>query len=148
MGNPISGFLSDIVMEDLEDEIIPKLPFTLPYCLIATINDWILRWSLKRIRNSIFQTVIRSENGDLKIVWYRKKISSGRYLNYQGKNPIGHKRNVAIALTDRAVTFTNPMDRPQSLNNVRNLLKDNGYPKDFVEKIIEQRVDRFYNKLN
>lgn len=31
MGNSISGFLSDIVMEDLELQIIPKLPFELPY---------------------------------------------------------------------------------------------------------------------
>lgn len=58
---------------------------------------------------------------------------------------MGHKRNVAIALTDRAVAFSNPTDRPQSLKNVRKLLKDNGYPRDFVENIIKQRVNRFYN---
>lgn len=46
---------------------------------------------------------------------------------------------------DRAIAFTDPENRPTSLNKVRALIKENGYPKDFVEKIIRKRVHRFYN---
>lgn len=95
--------------------------------------------------NFLDMTVVRHEDGSLKIIWYQKAISSGRYLNYKGKNPVGHKRNAAIALIDRAVAFTNPTDRPARLNKVRQLLGENGYPRDFVEEIIKNRVHRFYN---
>lgn len=90
-------------------------------------------------------TVTRTEDGTLNTVWYQKEISSGRYLNYNGANPIGHKRNVAIALIDRAVTFTNPLNRPEMLNKVRKMLSENGYPKEFIEENIKNRVHRFYN---
>ena len=90
-------------------------------------------------------TVKRQNDGSMKTIWYQKAISSGRYLNFKGKNPIGHKRNAAISLIDRAVAFTNPIDRPERLNKVRQLLKENGYPKDFVEENIKVRVHRFYN---
>lgn len=169
MENSISGFLSDIVMEDLEENVIPKLSFTLPYykryvddIKTAIPNDMdavILESSNKyhtRLQftieveadnklNFLDMTVKRLENGDLTIVWYQKKISSGRHLNFNGRNPIGHKRNVTIALADRAIAFTNSKDRPDSLKKVRYILKENGYPKKFVEKIIEQRVHRFYH---
>lgn len=95
--------------------------------------------------NFLDMTVVRSEDCSLNTIWYQKEISSGRYLNYGGNNPIGHKRNAAIALIDRAVAFTNPKDRPDRLRKVRELLKENGYPNDFVEEIIKNRVHRFYN---
>ncbi len=169
MGNPISGFLADIVVEDLELEIIPKLPFELPYyvrfvddiktaipddgeeIILEMFNSYHKRLQFtmeieedKKL-NFLDMTVIRQENGTLNTIWYQKTISSGRYLNYRGINPIGHKRNVAIALIDRAVTFTNPVDRPAKLDKVRKLLSENGYPKDFVEENIKNRVHRFYN---
>lgn len=90
-------------------------------------------------------TLTRNELGNITCKWYRKEISSGRYLNFQGHNPVTHKRNVASAITDRAINFTNPKDRPQSIETVKRLLDDNGYPKDFVNKIVRERVERFYN---
>lgn len=59
-----------------------------------------------------------------------------------------HKRNVATTLTDRAIAFTNPVDRPKSINKVKNLLASNGYPENFVNKIVKDRVDKFYNNNN
>lgn len=52
---------------------------------------------------------------------------------------------VATTLTDRAIAFTNPTDRPKSINKVKELLAENGYPQQFVSRIIEQRVHSFYN---
>ncbi len=171
MGNSVSGFLADMVVEELELQIIPKLSFQLPYYVrfvddIKTAipidgEDEILRLFNsyhKRLQftievekegrlNFLDMTVVRLEDGSLSTIWYQKEISSGRYLNYMGRNPIGHKRNAAIALIDRAVAFTNPNDRPERLRKVRELMKDNGYPNDFVEGLITTRVHRFYNSV-
>ena len=56
-----------------------------------------------------------------------------------------HKRNVAAALSDRAIAFTNPHDRPKSIEKVKEILAGNGYPNDFISKVIRNRVDKFYN---
>lgn len=169
MGNSISGFLADIVMEDLELQIIPKLPLKLPYYVrfvddiktaIPIDGEEVIKRMFngyhKRLQftievekekklNFLDLTVVRNNDGSLSTIWYQKAISSGRYLNYKGKNPIGHKRNAAIALIDRAITFTNPIDRPDRLKKVRELMRENGYPSDFVEELIKNRVHRFYN---
>lgn len=80
--------------------------------------------------------------------WYQKETASGRYLNFKAHNPIQHKRNVATAITDRAIALTNPNDRPEKLQKVRDLLSDNGYPAPFVSNIIQKRVKRYYNGPN
>jgi hypothetical protein len=90
-------------------------------------------------------TITRMEDGTLQTKWYQKAVASGRYLNYNGLNPISHKRNVITGVVDRAITFTNPEQRPESLKCVRNLMKENGYPTEFTESIIKERVDNFYN---
>ncbi|KAG4069583.1 hypothetical protein HA402_005121 [Bradysia odoriphaga] len=72
----------------------------------------------------------------------------GRYLHFQGHKPVTHKWNVASAITDRAIAFTNPKERPQSIETVKKLLRDNCYPKEFVNEIVRDRVNRFYNGKN
>lgn len=96
--------------------------------------------------NFLDMTVTRLEDGTLIIKWFQKAVASGRYLNYHGQNQISHKRNVVTGIVDRAIKFTNPEERPESLNLVRTLMKDNGYPIAFTENIIKERVDNFYNR--
>ncbi|KAG4068983.1 hypothetical protein HA402_005644 [Bradysia odoriphaga] len=95
--------------------------------------------------NFLDMTLTRDIYGNITNKWYRKEISSGRYLHFEGHNPVTHKRNVASAITDRAITFTNPDERPESIRTVKRLLHENGYTNDFVHKIVRDRVNRFYN---
>lgn len=167
----MSGFLADIVVEDLEMQIIPKLQFEFSYYvrfvddiktaipndgeedIVRMFNSYHKRLQFtieverERKLNFLDMTVVRLDDGSLNTIWYQKQISSGRYFNFAGKNPIGHKRNAAIALVDRAIAFTNPKDRPERLIKVRELMKENGYPKYFVEEMIRNRVHRFYNNI-
>lgn len=55
--------------------------------------------------NFLYMTVVRAENGSLNTIWYQKDISSGRYLNFISRNPIGQKRNAAIALIDSSGVY-------------------------------------------
>lgn len=98
--------------------------------------------------NFLDMTITRDDNGNISSNWYRKELSSGRYLNFKGHNPFTHKRNVANAITDRAIAFTKPEDRHHSIGKVKKLLHDNGYPEAFVNNVLEERVNRFYNGNN
>lgn len=73
-------------------------------------------------------------------------MSSDRFLFYNGTNPLAHKRNVALALTDRAIAFTDPKFRPNAIFRARSILIANGYPLNFIDKIIKSRVNMFYNR--
>lgn len=172
MGNSISGLLADMVMNDLENHTLRKLPFIVPFYkryvddIIAVIpatetqnildhfNKYDnvhkkLKFTMEIENNKSINfldfTLKRDNSGNIWTKWYQKDIASGRYLNFESCNPTTHKRNVVTAMTDRAITFTHPKDREESLNKVRGLLNENGYPNEFVQDIITKRVDRFYN---
>lgn len=151
MGISISGFLSDLVMEDLEKSILPNMPFPIPFykryvddILLAILPgaeneekileifngyDRNLKFTTEtensetKSINFLDMTLTRQDDGSIKTKWYQKEVASGRYLNYKALNPIGHKRNVVTGLVDRSINFTNPEQRPESLNRVRTLMK-------------------------
>lgn len=119
MGNAISGFLADLIMEELEVYILNRLPFIVPF--YRRFVDYILAFV---------------PNGSK---WYRKQLSSARYWNFNGHNPMTHKRNVANAITDRAITFTKPEDH-HSIGTIKKLLQDNGYSDAFVENVYHRII--------
>lgn len=169
MGNSISGFLADMVMEDLEVDALGKLPFSTPFYkryvddIIVAIPaneseiiknqfnkhhkklQFTIEEEINGTINFLDMTLIRQSDGTISTKWYQKEIASGRYLHFNAHNPTTHKRNVATALSDRAIALTNPQDRPKSLARVKELLADNGYPDEFVSNIIRDRTDKFYN---
>lgn len=55
------------------------------------------------------------------------------------------KNSVVVSLVDRAIALSNPIDRPEALKEARTVLKENHYTDKYVEKIIKERVNRFYN---
>lgn len=158
MGNSISGFLANMVMEDLDENCIEKLPFRLPFYKryvddiitaiplneTGTIVNCFNRYhknlkftveeEVNHSINFLDMTLTSNEDGVIVTKWFQKEVSSGRYLHFKGQNPMSHKRNVATAITDRAIAFSNPKDRKQGIVKVKKLLDDNGYPKHFVEK--------------
>lgn len=83
-------------------------------------------------------TLHRQNDGNISTTWYQKAIASGRYLHFQAHNPMTHKRNVVMALTDRAIALKNPRDRPKSINKVKELLKD-------TRNVLCQMSSKFYN---
>ena len=72
-------------------------------------------------------------------------MTSERFLCFNGTNPMSHKRNVSIALIDRAIAFSHPEFRPESIKKVKSILNFNGYPKKFYDPIIKSRVNNYYN---
>lgn len=64
----------------------------------------------------------------------------GTYI-YKANKPMAHKRNVVTAITARAIRFTNPTNRPESLRKVKDLMKANSFPNKFVSNIIKGLTD-------
>lgn len=168
MGLPLSAPLANLVMEELENLIIPKLPFNIPFYkryvddIITAIPKNQIQQTLKIFNTyhprlqftieietksciSFLDILLIRNNNQIKIKWYRKKIASERFLNFKGINPISHKRNVITALIDRAIAFTNPNYRPDSINTIKNILNKNNYPKKFYQPIINNRINKYYN---
>lgn len=168
MGGPLSSTVANLVLEELEESCLKQCHF--PVSLYKRYVDDIItiipkgqEKDMQDIFNSFNEKIkftIEKEKGgvidflDVKLIrredhittqWHIKPTSSGRYLNFKSSAPKRYKENVVKNLTTRAITFTNPRDRPQHLQNVKTLLKDNGYPDNFVNNIIKKQINKFYN---
>lgn len=105
MGSSISGFLADMVMEELEETVLSKLPFNVPFYdrfvddIIAAIpedetentqkafnaNHRMIQFTVEEELNISINfldfTLMRLDNGVIETKWYQKPVASGRYLN-------------------------------------------------------------------
>lgn len=124
MGSSISGFLADIVMEDLEETALSKLQFIVPFyeryvddIIIAipenateatqkTFNayhkqiQFTVEEEAENSINFLDFTLMRKQNGEITTKWYQKAVASGRYLHFKSSSSTTHKRNVNS--TDRS----------------------------------------------
>lgn len=171
MGSPISSTIAQLVMEYLEEKVLQHLNIPIIFfkryvddCLTAVpegkINDVLkkfnsfhpkLQFTIETESNGKINfldlTLIRNQsNNNIKTIWYTKPTCSGRYLNYNSNHPTNQKNSVIIGLADRAIHLTSPNYRPNALNKVRTILKNNNFPEKRINRIIKQRTYKFYNK--
>ena len=106
MGSPGSPSFEDLVMETLEETVIEKLPFKLPF-YFRYVDDIVTAVPKNKVEETrdIFNSfneniqftveiennnqiafldiwVIRTATGTIKTDWYHKETWSGRYLHY------------------------------------------------------------------
>lgn len=171
MGSPISSTVAQLVLEYLEEKVLNDIKTPVIFfkryvddCLIAIPEDKIdevldafnkfhpkIQFTSEIETNNkinfLDMTLIRQKNNEnLKTKWYTKNTWSGRYLNYNSNHPTSQKNSVIIGLTDRALNLTSPEFRPEVLQKVKIILKNNNFPEKQVNKIIKQRIHKFYNK--
>lgn len=169
MGSPISSTIAQLVMEHLEETVLrqlttPRLFFKryVDDCLTAIPENAIaevlnkfnsfhqkLQFTSEAEQNGRINfldlTLIRNQNNKIDTSWYTKPTWSGRYLNYNSNHAPNQKHSVIIGLADRAIQLTTPKYRPEALNKVRNILKNNNFPQKLTNKIIKQRIFKYYN---
>lgn len=127
MGSPGSPCFADLVMESLEEVVIKKLPFKLPFYfryvddIITAIPKNMIN-ETKEIFNSFNENIqftieveensriafldiwlIRTEDGTIKTDWYHKETWSGRYLHFDSELPFSYKRNTISILVDKVI---------------------------------------------
>lgn len=90
--------------------------------------------------NFLDVAVIKNPDGSLITNWYQKPSSSGQYLNYFSKHPLRHKVGVINGLVDRAVLLSDKSFKAENLVKVKNILTNNFYPFDLIDKCISNQI--------
>lgn len=151
MGSPLSPVISDLVLQNLEEYALKKLPFTPLFYFryvddIATAAPPVYFDTMLAVSNSFhdrlnFTIEIGRDdvlnfldvslvmiNGSITYNWYHKPTFSGRYLNCFSQHHISQKRAVALAFIDRAFLLSHPSFHQENLHLVISILLNNGYP--------------------
>lgn len=172
MGAPLSAITANLVMEKIEKEAIEKCDFPVTFykryvddilCIIPTnkynqilenfnqINQNI-QFTIEKEQNKTIHfldiTITTDNNNNIATSWYTKPTWSGRYLNYNSHTAKIHKKNVATNICHRALSLTNPKDRPTVIKKLNTTLKNNSYPKHLIKKTIKEQTNKIYNQNN
>lgn len=159
MGSILSPTIAQYVMDELLDKCIPQLPFEIPFCK-KFVDDLILSIPIgeedsvlqifnnyhpniqftieKESNNSVpFLDTLVIRNGNTIITdWYRKPISSGRYIHFKSYHPMSMKLNLLQNLKTRVTKLSHQSLLKDNLSKLFKLMKENNYPERLLNKII------------
>ena len=74
---------------------------------------------------------------------YRKKTFTGLYINWHSFCPLSRKINLIKTLTHRALMICSDCTLKGELQNISEILLDNGYPKSVVDRHINNKLKSF-----
>lgn len=169
MGNPASPILANIVINDAITEIIKTLPFTTPLMkiyvddsIVAVPEKFIdkvltcfnryhdkIQFTMELEKNNSISfldvKLYRTDDGHIKSDWHIKPTHSGRILNYRSNHPVHQKIGVIKGMLHRIVKISHPDFHAESFNRLRRMLRMNNYPSCFIERCIEDFMNKFNN---
>ncbi|XP_070155138.1 uncharacterized protein [Polyergus mexicanus] len=171
MGSPFSPIIADIVLQDLETRALETLTFTPPF-FVKYVDDIALAASSDLLDHTLnifntfhprvqFTMEIKVDNrlnflditmilADNQLIfdWYHKLTFSGRYLHFPSNHPLCQKRGTAMGLFNRVILLSHPTFHYKNFKLVVEILLDNGYPLEFVFKVLNERLKTLFHKVN
>ncbi len=167
MGSPMSPIAANIFMEDLEQRAIATAPPNCKPKLWLRYVDDILeiinKDAVEQLTDHINQidksgsikftyetesdgklpfldtSIVRKDDGSVKLLVYRKPTHTDQYLNYESHHPLHQKMGVIRTLYDRKDNIiSEECDRKEEEKKVQSALKTCGYPKWTFEKVKNQ----------
>lgn len=161
MGSPSSPVFADLVLEILEDVVINKLGFRLPFFwryvddiltavpedkvdqILKAFNDYNphVQFTIEKESNqkiSFLELDIIRDGCSIKLDWYHKPSWSGRYMNFESHLPLTYKKNTVSLLTEKILVLSDPEFHEKNFQLLRNTLNSNGYPSKLTEDIIRK----------
>lgn len=160
MGSCLSPIIANVVMTKLLNTCTPKLPFQLPF-LYQYVDDLILTVPInsQEVILEVFNSfdphlkftveeekdnsvpfldtkLVRSADNVIKLDWYQKPMSSGRYINSKSYHSLKMKCNIINGLKTKINRITHPSFRQEALKRLFNLMLENGYSKNFLNRLI------------
>ncbi|XP_052565330.1 uncharacterized protein LOC128093254 [Culex pipiens pallens] len=160
MGNPLSSPLADLVMENLMHAVVKKLDFQ-PPVLKKYVDDLIVALPLNKLKhvqdsfNSYSQHIqftyeleenrrlpyldmvlVRTEAQQIRTEWYRKPISSGRFLDFFSCHTTSQKVNTAMNFIQRVDKLSTNLNTREKMKIVDRELEINHYPKPLRRRLI------------
>lgn len=167
MGSKCSPIIALYVMDELLDTCIPQLSFQLPFIkkyvddLVCVVpedkQDEILqvfnaynehlKFTIEKEdeQNSVpflDSRMIRTADNIIKLDWYTKPTSSGRYLNFLSDVSMKMKANLVLQMRNRIYKICHPDFYQQNVNKLFNIFKSNSYPEKLLRKLLFQPIDR------
>ena len=166
----VAPILADIVMNDLLDYVVDRLPFSCLF-IFKYVDDLCLAVPCESIDvvNKIFNeyhnnlkfTFEVEDNGQLafldillirgsdniKVDWWRKPNRSDRYLNFKSHHPLRQKVNSALALKYRALQLSDVEFHRKNLLIIKDLLLKNSFPIGLINNILySSRFNKIDNR--
>jgi hypothetical protein len=161
MGSPLAPILSDLALEFLFDNVIPKLDYK-PNFIKKYVDDCILGIPRDKIEYTLnmfnsfhpklkFTAEIEDNEGiipflDLRLIhknngkiltdWYKKPLASNRLLNFRSTHPYSQKLNVASSFVRRVLTLSDKTFRSKNSTIIFNILLKNNYPIQLIKKLV------------
>ena len=171
MDSPLSPIIADITLQDIERSAVRALPFELPFyyryvddialavpasdceSLLNTFNSFHprLQFTIEEgadNRLNFLDVTIIVNNNRIEFDWFHKLTFSGRYLNYESRHPLSHKKGVIVGLVDRVFHLSHPKYHDKNLRNAIHILINNNYPLTFIFKILNERLKFLCNNNN
>ena len=160
MGSILSPSIARLVMDFVLDQIVPRLPFQLPFIkkyvddIITAIpqdkiestlhifNDFNqhIQFTIEQETNNSVPFLdtrpIRQANGTIVVDWYQKPTNSGRYIHFHSNHPTKQKINLVLGLKNRIVKICHPTLRMANLIKLKSILKTNAYPEALLNKYL------------
>nr|VZI00042.1 unnamed protein product [Spirometra erinaceieuropaei] len=165
MDSPISGFIAEAVLQRLESLVFqhhkPKFwtqdvddtfvvidrdqLLTFKERLNAVFSDIQFKMEEEENNQLAFLDVLvsRKDCDELKTKVFRKATNTMQALNFNSNHPISHKRSCVGTLYRRVETHCSELeDKIAEIQYLRRVFKDNGYPRNFVNRCIRKRDER------
>lgn len=169
MGSKLSPIISQYIMDYLLDQCLPKLTYKIDF-IKKFVDDIILsipengnaeilevfnnfnehiKFTIEKEKNSsvpfLDSLVIRTNQNLIKLDWFRKETSSGRYINYNSHHKMSIKINFIKEMKHRIEKICHEDYLNKNLEILENLLIQNSYPKSMIRKILYTQNSRAFN---
>lgn len=160
MGSRLSPILSLYVMDYVLDSCIPRLTFTLAFIkkyvddliislpstgteeILQVFNsfDPKLKFTIETedCYNSVpfLDTKVCRVDNKVKLNWYRKTTSAGKFIHFLSDHPMSIKLNFIKEQKNRIYKICDPTFRDGSMKRLFDLLVENAYPKTMLKKLL------------
>ena len=167
MGSPLGPLLADIFMSKLENgplkSLIENFDLYKRYVddILIVCNNSLnidnilslfnrchgsIKFTMERESNDSLPfldiLLIKRTDGSIKRRLYRKPTWNGQYLHFQSSVPLQFKRNLVYCLANRVRKICSHDVLEDELMIVKNTLKLNGYPDQFIKAHMKEKVPK------
>ena len=113
--------------------------------ILNTLNPTLKFTSEKEESESLAFLDVKIQKSDSKFITsvYRKPTFTGQYIQWDSFGPSKRKKNLISTLVDRVVCICSKSLLQQELENIRVILRDNGYPESIIDRGISNKLARF-----
>ena len=162
MGSLMSPIITNIILQNLEELAIEKLP---TLTVLSSIYEWytILAVSIEYLndiqknfnslhdrlqftmkvdnkRLSFLNTIIIVEDQKITFDRYQTAICFNRFLNFYLSHPLCHKKDIMFDIVDRIVRLSHSRFHKKNLTNAIYSFLNNGYPLSLIFSAIQERL--------